>query len=58
MKILKIVLRGVAFTLILAIVLTALTLLFHPKWYNYTDKGQTAGFYQEPRNTIVFPGCR
>ncbi|MBQ2062208.1 MAG: hypothetical protein II458_05980 [Oscillospiraceae bacterium] len=52
MKIGKKILKGVAFTLILSIVLTALTLVYHPKWYNYQDKGQPAGFYQEPKNTI------
>ena len=52
MKIVKKILKGIAFLLLLSMALTALTLIYHPKWYNYQDKGQPAGFYQEPKNTI------
>ena len=46
------VIQAVAFILIFALVLTAVTLIYYPKWTPLQDKGQMAGFYREPENTI------
>ena len=56
---LRFILKGLLFLLIFALILTALTLIYLPKWDpEKSEGGQVAGLYKEPDNTldVIFLG--
>ena len=48
----KHIVQAIVFVLILALVFTLFTLLYYPKWTPLQGRGQMAGFYKEPKDTI------
>lgn len=46
------VIRCIAFMLIVALLLSIVTMIYLPKWSYDNEVGQVSGFYQEEKNTI------